>query len=116
MEKLGPLLVPAVVDKVVPVSRLFQGLSVGEQFRDFSLGMIRLGGLLYFLSLTVLFLYLNLVFISRRHWSGGPHRTPMWAHYLVRGTALAAILISLNVSATGATRRLDLTAERFYTL
>jgi ABC-2 type transport system permease protein len=116
IDRLGTVLVPQFVDRILPVSRLLQGLSVGEQFRDFSLGMIPLGGLLYFLSLTVLFLYLNLVFISRRHWSGGPHRTPMWAHYLVRGTALAAILISLNVSATGATRRLDLTAERFYTL
>jgi ABC-2 type transport system permease protein len=116
IDKLGPVLVPQFVDRIIPMSRLLQGMSVGEQFRDFSLGMIPLGGLLYFVSLAVLFLYLNLVFISRRHWSGGPHQTPMWAHYLVRGTALAAILISLNVSVTGATRRLDLTAERLYTL
>jgi len=108
--------VPVFIDKLAPNSRLFQGLSVGEQLRDFTLGMIPLGGLFYFLSLTVLFLYLNLVFISRRHWSGGPHQTPMWAHYMIRAVALAAILISANVVAAGATRRLDLTSEKLYSL
>ncbi len=99
------------------MSRLLQGMSVSrEQFRDFALGMIPLGGLFYFVSLTVLFLYLNLVFISRRHWSGGPHQSPMWAHYLVRAVALVAILISVNVASAGATRRLDLTSEKLYSL
>ena len=83
---LGALIcaVPVFIDQVIPGSRLLQGLSVSEQFRDFSLGMIPLGGILYFISLTAVFLYLNLVFISRRHWSGGPHGTPMWVHYLAR--------------------------------
>ncbi len=116
IDKLGPVLVPATIDKVVPISRLFQGLSVGEQFRDFSLGMVPLGGILYFVSLTVIFLYLNLVFISRRHWSGGPHQTPMWAHYLIRAVALSSVLISFNVAAAGGNRRMDLTEEHVYSL
>lgn len=113
---MASVIIPGWLDRLVPLSRLLQGLSVSEQFRDFSLGMIPLGGLLYFLSLTVLFLYLNLVFISRRHWSGGPHQTPMWLHYLVRAGALATILISVNVVSAGATRRLDLTSEKLYSL
>src|SRR5258708_24042316 len=116
IDRVAPVLVPSFIDRVIPVSRLLQGLSVGEQFRDFTLGMIPLGGLLYFVSLTVLFLYLNLVFISRRHWSGGPHQTPMWAHYLARAVALGAILVSVNVVAAGPTRRIDLTAERLSSL
>ena len=48
IDKLGPTIVPSLVDKIVPVGRLFQGLSVGEQFRDFSLGMIPIGGIFYF--------------------------------------------------------------------
>ncbi len=106
--------VPVYIDQLP--SRLLQSLSVGEQFRDFSLGMIPLGGLLYFVSFTVLMLYLNLVMISRRHWSGGPHQSPMWAHYLMRAGALSAILISLNAIAVGANRRIDLTQERVYSL
>ncbi|MGE5192660.1 MAG: Gldg family protein, partial [Deltaproteobacteria bacterium] len=116
IDKVAQIIVPGFVDRFFSVTRLMQGLSVGEQFRDFTLGMIPLGGLLYFVSLTVLFLYLNLVFISRRHWLGGPHRTPMWAHYLIRAAALAVILISVNVVSASATLRLDLTAEKLYSL
>jgi len=115
---LGTLIcaIPVFVDKLAPNSRLLQGLSVGEQFRDFALGMVPLGGVLYFVSLTVLMLYLNLVFISRRHWSGGPHQSPMWAHYLTRAVALALILISINSMAVAANRRFDLTEEKLYSL
>lgn len=115
---LGALLcaIPVFVDKLPFDSRLLQGLSVREQFRDFGLGIVPLSGLLYFASLTAVMLYLNLVFISRRHWSGGPHQTPMWAHYLARAVALVAILISANSLAAGTTRRLDLTSERLYSL
>jgi ABC-2 type transport system permease protein len=108
--------IPVFIDRLSPGNRLFQGLSVGEQLRDFTLGMIPIAGLFYFISLTALFLYLNLVFISRRHWSGGPHQTPMWAHFLIRAVALGAILISANVVAAGASRRLDLTTEKLYSL
>ena len=73
--------------------------------RDFSLGMISLGSLLYFVSLTVVMLYLNLVFISRRHWSGGPQQTPMWVHYVVRAVALTSILICVNTIAFAANYR-----------
>jgi ABC-2 type transport system permease protein len=113
---LAPIFDAGLLGRILPIGRLLQGLSVPEQFRDFTLGMIPLGGLLYFISLTVLFLYLNLVFISRRHWLGGPHRTPMWAHYLARAAALSVILVSLNVVSAGATIRLDLTAEKLYSL
>jgi ABC-2 type transport system permease protein len=113
---VAPVFDAGVIGRILPVSRLLQGLSIADQFRDFTLGMIPLGGLLYFVSLTVLFLYLNLVFISRRHWSGGPHQTPMWAHYLIRAVALGAILISVNVASAGAALRLDLTGERLYSL
>ncbi|HEY2253400.1 MAG TPA: Gldg family protein, partial [Planctomycetaceae bacterium] len=98
------------------LTRLSMGLSVSEQMRDFSLGMISLGSLLYFVSLTVVMLYLNLVFISRRHWSGGPHQTPMWAHYLIRAVALTSILICLNAIAVAANYRFDLTKERLYSV
>lgn len=115
---LGALLcaVPVFIDKLAPGSQFMQGLSVSEQFRDFGLGMIPLGGLLYFVSLTVLMLYINLVLISRRHWLGGPNRGPMWLHYLVRGCALAVLLISVNSAAAAVTRRVDLTSERLYSL
>jgi len=108
--------VPVFIDRLAPNNRLLQGLSVAEQFRDFGLGMIPLGGVLYFVSLTALMLYLNLVFVSRRHWSGGPHRTPMGLHFFVRAVSLGLILIGVNVVAANATTRVDLTSERLYSL
>lgn len=121
---IGICLVPVFIDRLAPMtysispalSRLLQGLSVNEQLRDFNLGMVPAVGLLYFVSLTVLMLYLNLVFISRRHWSGGPQQAPMWAHYLVRAAALSIFLISVNAIAVGGNRRLDLTHEHVYSL
>src|SRR5215471_8713946 len=44
IDLLGPVVVPGYVDRIFHVSRPFQGLSVGEQFRDFTLGMVPLGG------------------------------------------------------------------------
>lgn len=115
---LGALIcaIPVFIDRVSPGNRLLQGLSVGEQFRDFGLGMIPVGSLLYFLSLTALMLYLNLVFISRRHWSGGPHGTPMGLHFVARAVSLGLILIALNVVAANANTRIDFTSERVYSL
>ncbi len=114
---ISPLYVNTAVSRLQPsMNRLLQGLSVSEQMRDFNLGMISLSSLLYFVSMTVLMLYLNLVFISRRHWSGGPQQAPMWVHYVVRAVALTSILICVNTIAVGANRRFDLTKEQVYSL
>lgn len=115
---LGAILcaVPVFIDRIAPTSRLLQGLSVQEQARDFGLGMVPLGGLLYFASLTAFMLYLNLVFVSRRHWLGGPHGTSMGSHYLVRAIALGLALIGINVVASRVTRRVDLTTEKLYSV
>ncbi|MBS0265273.1 MAG: Gldg family protein [Planctomycetes bacterium] len=108
--------IPVFIDKIPFAPRLLQSLSVAEQFRDFGLGMIPAAGLLYFGSLAAFFLYLNHVLISRRHWSGGPHQSPMWVHYLVRAAALCVILIGVNSIATARNPRLDLTRGHIYSL
>jgi ABC-2 type transport system permease protein len=108
--------VPVFIDRLASSNRLLQGLSVAEQLKDFSLGMIPLGGLLYFVSLTLFMLYLNLVLISRRHWSGGPQRAPMGLHFLGRAVSLGVILISLNVVAANGNTRVDATSEKVYSI
>lgn len=72
---LGSLIcaVPVFIDQVAFGNRLVQGLSISEQFREFGLGLIPLGSLLFFVSFTIWMLYINLVLVSRRHWVGGPH-------------------------------------------
>lgn len=116
--------VPVFIDRLaslVPNSRLglsdlLNGLSIREQLRDFEMGMVPLSGVVYFVSLAAFMLYLNMVFISRRHWGGG-HRANMAGHFFVRATALAAILIGANVVvARAGAPSLDFTHEKLYSL
>lgn len=51
-----------------------RALTIGEQLRYFTLGIVPISGLLYFISLTAFMLYLNVVMIGRRHWgTAGDH-------------------------------------------
>jgi ABC-2 type transport system permease protein len=85
--------VPVLIGYLFPTIELFRGLSLREQLRDFEMGMIPVIGLLYFASLAAFMLYLNLVFISRRHWSG-TQQVEMWGQYGVRTLSLAAAMDS----------------------
>ncbi len=111
---------PVFIGKLAPTSDFIQQLSLNEQFREFGMGMIPLSGVLYFVSFTVVMLYLNAVCIGRRHWSSGNKGTAMGAQFAVRTLCLGAILISLNVIAGKASEvvglRFDMTAEKLYTL
>ena len=75
--------VPVFIGSIAQSSDLLRGLSVREQMHDFELGIIPLSGILYFVSLTVVMLYLNLVMIRKRHWSSG-QQTSMGAQYFAR--------------------------------
>lgn len=67
---LGALLCAAPVGlELIPnLPDWVRGLTIGEQLRYFTLGMIPLSGVLYFVSLAGFMLYLNVVLIGRRHW------------------------------------------------
>jgi ABC-2 type transport system permease protein len=43
-------------------------LGVFEYFEDFAKGVISLGGVLYFVSVTAVLLYVNVLLLGRRHW------------------------------------------------
>ncbi|MEO6808673.1 MAG: Gldg family protein, partial [Isosphaeraceae bacterium] len=80
-----------------PTRRLIESLSVPAQFRDFGAGVIPLAGIVYFLSLTVGLLYVNMVLLGRRHWAGGEGSRHHWVHATIRTVALAVSLTSLVV-------------------
>lgn len=111
--------IPVFIGQVPGAGRLLRELSVEERLRDFTLGLIPLGSLLYFVSLAAFALYLNAVMIARRHWAGGPEGIRMGWQFVVRALSLAVALISVNYTvsqAGGRITRLDLTAENLYTL
>ncbi len=98
------------------VRRFLAPLGVYGHFGDFARGVVSLSGLFYFLSLTALMLYLNVVLISRRHWPVQADGYKMWMHHLVRAAALVIGVISLNAILSRASLRLDVTAEQLHSL
>ena len=93
------------------------GLSIAEQFRDFSRGVISFASVGYFLAIVALMLYLSMVLIGRRHWRGGA-RAARWPDTTPCAfLALVAVVISLNVFLTRHDRlRVDVTSEQLSSL
>ncbi len=108
--------IPVFIDQLPFPGDALRGLSVRERLAEFSLGLISLKGVLYFLSLTAFMLYLNAVMIARRHWAGGQQGTNMGMQFLLRALSLAAVLISANYMVGQASGGIDMTSERVFTL
>ncbi len=98
----------------------FAPFGLGEQLRDFGLGLITLSSLVYFVSLTSFLLYLNSILIGKRHWSGGRDGATMGMQFVVRSVSLAVALVSLNVLVVKLSEafplNVDVTTEQLYTL
>ena len=90
-------------------------LGLAERLQDFTLGIVPLDGVAYFVSLAAFMLYLNYVVIRRRHWAGGT-RAAMGAQYAIRAVSVAAALVGLNVLASNGSARADLTQGDLYSL
>jgi hypothetical protein len=80
-------------------SRVIATFSIAQKFRDFEGGVISFSGLVYFGMIIALSLYLCLVLIGRRHWSGGKDGRAMGGHYLLRTTSLIVIAASVSITA-----------------
>lgn len=91
-------------------------LGVSGHFGDFAGGVISFSGLLYFISLTGVMLYLNVMLISRRHWPREADGYKMTWHHAVRTVSLVIAVISLNAIAGRLSLRLDVTAEQLHSL
>lgn len=91
-------------------------LGMFTHFREFSQGVISLTGLLYFLSIVFIALYLNVAILGARHWKRQQVKFGMGSHYSVRALALLIAAVSLNSIVAHAALRLDVTSERLHSL
>ena len=99
------------------LARLVEPFSIPYQFADFATGVVSLEAALYFGALAGFFLYLNVLFISRRHWPGDRrHSWTLAAHSGVRAAAVLGALITMQVMVARADVRLDATAENLHSL
>jgi len=95
----APLVFAMHADTIVPwsgLSRLVSDWSVAGQFDGFGRGVISLSATAYFILVAVVGLYLSMVLIGTRHWSGGRDGTSMLGHFLTRTVALVVIALSAN--------------------
>ena len=74
------------------VQRLYEW-SLLQRFEPFGRGLISLPGILYFVGIVVIGIYLSMILIGRRHWLGGRDGTSMLWHYITRAAFLAVIVI-----------------------
>lgn len=74
---MGTLLLLWLVDALVPsvtnplLSRIINGFSLYQQFESFQLGILSVSSLIYFVSITGLFLFFTVRTIEKRRWSKG---------------------------------------------
>ena len=111
--------VPILGGRYFDNSLLMEKLGIDWNLSDFTLGLIPLSNVLYFVGLTIFMLYLNLVAISERRWKPSS-KMELLFQYVVRGICLAVVLASgiylFNSNGGSASAKADLTAESLYTL
>ncbi len=72
-------------------AREIKNFSIQERFDDFGRGVLSLSGMSYFLLVAAFGVYLCMVLIGKRHWSGGRDGNTKLAHFLTR-IALLGVL------------------------
>jgi ABC-2 type transport system permease protein len=91
--------------------------SLTGQFEDFGRGVFSFSSVIYFVGIIVLALYLCLVLIGRRHWSGGRDGQAMGGHYFLRFCGLTLAVIGINALIGGhSLGRVDLSADQINSL
>ncbi|MCO8122732.1 Gldg family protein [Stieleria sp. TO1_6] len=73
------------------VAEMIQASGIARPFDDFGRGVISTSSVVYFVLVSVVALYVCMVLIGRRHWTGGKDGNTMAYHYLARILALVVI-------------------------
>ena len=111
--------VPVLIGQYFRGAIWLERIGISWNLEDFTAGLIPLANVVYFVSIIVLMVYLNLVVISKRHWRTSESGS-LAGHYFLRIACLVVALISLNYVARSWSSsdwtRADLTAEKLFTL
>ncbi len=115
----APLAFAANADVIVhqtSLARIVSYWSLSSQFDDFGRGVLSFSSFVYFALLISVGLYLSMVLIGARHWSGGARGPWMFLHYVARAAGLVAILFSTTMLFSNYDRRMDMSEGRISSL
>jgi ABC-2 type transport system permease protein len=109
---------PSITDLVGSnTADLLRDLSTSSRFDSIQRGVIDMRDLLYYLSLTVAFLALNVLSLDARRWSHGVQTRLFRLNSRVTATLLIVNLLAFNVLVSPVrAARVDMTADKLYSL
>jgi ABC-2 type transport system permease protein len=90
--------------------------SLAENFLDFGRGIVSLSSAGYFLGIVAVCLYISMVLIGRRHWTGRRDGARMGTHFVVRTVGLAAAALGAVLILRAYDVRADLSEEQISSL
>jgi ABC-2 type transport system permease protein len=96
----APLVFAVKADVLFPWTRIARNVvywSLSSNLDDFGRGVVSLSSLVYFVMIVAIGIYLSMVLIGHRHWSGGRDGSSMFGHYLMRTFAIVMIMVALVV-------------------
>jgi len=108
--------VPSLAVSETEISQRIVGWSISSQLSEFGRGVINFASVVFFLLIVVWGLYLCMVLIGRRHWSGGEKSRQMGTHYAVRAVSLGLILMACYALISRTNLRADVTSGRLSSL
>lgn len=95
----APLVFASMSDVIIPNkawANFVSKFSITEQFDNFGRGVISVAPTAFFILVVVFGLYLCMVLIGRRHWSGGKDGNTMFLHFLSRVLMLGVIVFAFS--------------------
>lgn len=90
----APLAFASLSGSLLPPGRLaglLEASGISAAFDDFGRGVISTSSVIYFLMVASVALYVCMVLIGRRHWTGGKDGNTMAWHYIARVLALVVV-------------------------
>jgi ABC-2 type transport system permease protein len=115
-----PLALFGVADWIIKDPNLAQSIrrwSALEQFHDFQRGVLSLGGMVYFVMIAVVMLYLSMILIGQRHWQAREQGRALTPHFIIRTLSLGALAVGLTAYAHSHNGlRIDISTEQLSSL
>lgn len=96
----APLAFASMADVILSERKwtsLISSWSIRGQFEPFGRGVITASSIAFFTLVAVLGLYLCMVMIGKRHWSGGKQGNSMFLHYLARVACLFVVVAGVSL-------------------